>query len=77
MKRTFSILFLVVGIILAAIFFLSIGYSYGVYMTKVEARILYTSAPYYLEAIFITLVFLLPSIISLTVAYILRKRSKV
>ena len=74
MKKVLSIVFCILGVLLSAAYLLELGYTYGVYHTKQEARLLYSSAPYSLEAIFLTLIFLLPSIISLIIAYVLKRK---
>lgn len=73
MKKVFSIVLFAIGFLLLAAFLLLLGYSYGVYTTKKAAHILYSSAPYSLEVIFLSVEFLFPSIVCFVIAFVLKK----
>ncbi len=73
MKKILSVVLFAAGFLLLAAFLLLLGYSYGVYTTKEAAHILYTSAPYSLEAVFLSVVFLLPGAVCLAIAFVLKR----
>lgn len=74
MTRTVSTAsLLILGSLLTSALLLTLGYSYGAYTTRAELGMLYSSAPYYLEAVFLTVVFLLPGAGCLVAAGLLRR----
>ncbi len=73
MKKILSVVLFAAGFLLLAAFLLLLGYSYGVYTTRTVLSLVYTSAPYSLEVLFLSVVFLLPGAVCLAIAFVLKR----